>query len=27
VWAGVFTDRNGKLRSSSGLWSAGAVEV
>lgn len=27
VWNGVFTDRNGKLRSNSGSWTAGAVEV
>jgi hypothetical protein len=27
VWAGVFTDKNGKIRSNSGSWSAGAVEV
>ena len=27
VWAGVFTDKNGKVRSANGPWSAGAVEV
>ena len=27
VWAGVFTDRNGKIRPSSGGWTAGAIEV
>jgi leucyl-tRNA synthetase len=27
VWTGVFTDRNGKIRSNSGSWTAGAVEV
>jgi PKD repeat protein len=27
VWAGVFTDMNGKLRSNNGSWTAGAVEV
>ncbi len=27
VWDGVFTDKNGKLRSNSGSWTAGAVEV
>ena len=27
VWAGVFTDMNGKIRSNSGGWTAGAVEV
>lgn len=27
VWAGVFTDMNGKIRSNSGSWTAGAVEV
>jgi hypothetical protein len=27
VWAGVFTDRNGKIRSNSGGWTVGAIEV
>jgi len=27
VWNGVFTDMNGKLRSATGSWTAGAVEV
>jgi hypothetical protein len=26
VWGGVFTDRNGKIRSNSGGWTVGAVE-
>jgi hypothetical protein len=27
VWAGVFTDRNGKIRPSSGGWTVGAIET
>jgi hypothetical protein len=27
VWAGVFTDMNGKMRPATGKWTAGAVEV
>jgi hypothetical protein len=27
VWAGVFTDRNGKIRPSSGGWTVGAIEA
>jgi hypothetical protein len=27
IWAGVFTDRNGKIRPSSGGWTVGAIEA
>jgi hypothetical protein len=27
VWAGVFTDKNGKVRSNTGSWTVGAVDV
>ena len=27
VWAGVFTDKNGKIRPLTGGWTVGAIEV